>query len=119
MVRNLLKKGTNPNLLDVHPPFQIDGNFGGCSGIAEMIMQSHYRSNGGEIDLLPALPSDWPKGSVKGLLARGGFVVDASWKEGKITTAKITSNQGGELTVRYNGKSVEQTMKAGQSIELK
>lgn len=119
MVRNLLKRGTNPNLLDIHPPFQIDGNFGGCSGIAEMLMQSHYRADGGEIDLLPALPSDWSTGSVKGLLARGGFVVDASWKEGEITTAKITANKGGALTVRYNEKSVKKTMKAGESINLK
>lgn len=118
MVRNLLKNGTNPNLLDVIPPFQIDGNFGGCAGIAEMFMQSHYRSSGGEIDLLPALPSDWPTGSFKGLLARGGFVVDASWKGGKITAAQITARKGGELTVRYNGKVVNKTMKAGQVINL-
>ncbi len=119
MVRNLLKKGTNPNLLDIHPPFQIDGNFGGCSGIAEMLLQSHYRSDGGEIDLLPALPSAWPKGSVKGLLARGGFVVDATWDNEKITTAKITATKGGKLTVRYNGKSVEKTLKAGESLQVK
>jgi len=119
MVRNLLKNGTNPNLFDVHPPFQIDGNFGGCSGIAEMILQSHYRAGGGEIDLLPALPSAWPAGSVKGLLARGGFVVDAVWKDGKITTAHIKSKNGGKLTVRYNGKSMTQVMKPGQVIELK
>ncbi len=118
MVRNLLKNGTNPNLFDIHPPFQIDGNFGGCAGIAEMILQSHYRNGGGEIDLLPALPSAWPTGSVKGLRARGSFTVDASWKDMKITTAKITADKDSKLTVRYNGKSVSHTLKAGQSITL-
>ncbi len=119
MVRNLLKNGTNPNLFDVHPPFQIDGNFGGCSGIAEMLMQSHYRVNGGEIDLLPALPSAWPSGSFRGLLARGGFEVDASWKNGKVVSATISSKKGGRLTVRYNGKTIIKTVKPGQSIYLK
>lgn len=119
MVRNLLKKGTNANLFDVHAPFQIDGNFGGCSGIAEMLMQSHYRINGGEIDLLPALPKDWAAGSVKGLRARGGFIVDATWENSRITSAKVTSEKGGKLTVRYNGKSEKKILKAGESALLK
>jgi len=119
MVRNLLKHGTNPNLLNIHPPFQIDGNFGGCSGIAEMLVQSHYRADGGEIDLLPALPKAWSTGSVSGILARGGFTIDAAWKNGKITNAKIISKNGGKLIVRYNGKTIKKTMKKGQRITLK
>ena len=119
MVRNLLKKGTNPNLFDVHAPFQIDGNFGGCAGIAEMLVQSHYRSGGGEIDLLPSLPTDWPTGSVKGLRARGGFIVDVAWQDGQVTAAKVYAEQGGELTVRYNGKSVTHQLAAEKFVILK
>ncbi len=119
MVRNLLKNGTNPNLLDVHPPFQIDGNFGGCAGIAEMLVQSHYRADGGEIDLLPSLPKAWPKGEVKGIGARGGFTVDVQWDGGMVKAARVTASQDAQLTVRYNGKSVTKKMKKGESALLK
>lgn len=117
MVRNLLKGGTNPNLLDVHPPFQIDGNFGGCAGIAEMLMQSHFRPDGGEVDLLPALPTDWPSGSFRGLRARGGFIVDLSWKDGAPDQITVTATHEGKLTIRSGKQTLEKALKAGERWE--
>ncbi len=91
--------GMYPNLFDAHPPFQIDGNFGAAAGIAEMLVQSHLD----EIHLLPALPAAWPQGAMRGLRARGGFVVDAQWQDGAISRAEILSTLGGRCVVRAEG----------------
>lgn len=91
--------GTYPNLFCAHPPFQIDGNFGGSAGIAEMLLQSHN----GNIHLLPALPQAWGEGQVKGLKARGNYTVDMQWKDGKVTGYKIHGTKGERIQVWVNG----------------
>lgn len=93
--------GSYTNLFDAHPPFQIDGNFGGAAGIGEMFIQSHTQF----IDILPALPEEIVNGSIKGICARGGFVFDMEWLEGKLTKLVVTSKAGMPLSIRYNGKT--------------
>ena len=99
---NLLKNGTVDNLWDTHPPFQIDGNFGGTAGVTEMLLQSHM----GFIQLLPALPEAWQEGSVSGLCARGNFEVSMTWKEGQLLRAVITSHAGEPCSLHYGDKTL-------------
>lgn len=106
---DLLEKSTLPNLFDSHPPFQIDGNFGGTAGIAEMILQSHQ----GFIELLPALPEAWKDGNVKGLVARGNFIVDISWRDHRLTSVRILSAAGGHCRIRYKDRLAEFDSEAG------
>jgi alpha-L-fucosidase 2 len=103
LLTTLLSKGTMPNLWDTHPPFQIDGNFGGTAGIAEMLLQSHTDV----IELLPALPAAWPTGSVQGLRARGGFTVDITWANGRVTSYRLSSTEPREVAVRVNGETLQ------------
>ncbi len=108
---NLLKNGTADNLWDIHPPFQIDGNFGGTAGVTEMLLQSHA----GCIHLLPALPDAWAEGSISGLRARGGFTVSLSWKNGRLATVKLTSHAGSACVLRYADRTISLPTKAGKT----
>lgn len=116
LITDLFKGGIYANLWDTHPPFQIDGNFGYTSGVAEMLLQS----NVGCIDLLPALPDVWADGEATGLVARGNFEIDMSWSSGQIDQALITSNKGGEAVVQCNNIVLASvTDDAGRPVEVK
>lgn len=109
--------GTYANLFDAHPPFQIDGNFGGTAGITEMLLQSHA----GYIHLLPALPDNWQSGSIKGVRARGGFTIDMEWKEGRITRLSVTSHSGGTCRIRETTSPHEEVIETekGKTYQVK
>lgn len=110
-IQELLKRSTLPNLLDNHPPFQIDGNFGAAAGIAQMLLQSHE----GKLRLLPALPENWHSGRVRGLRAKGGYEVDLSWTQGHLNEATITAGTDGVLRLS-DGRSIKH--KAGDRIHV-
>ncbi|MBQ8655634.1 MAG: hypothetical protein IJ527_01005, partial [Prevotella sp.] len=130
--------GTYANLFDAHPPFQIDGNFGGTAGVCEMLLQSCVAkaSPSGEvwrgafpqggldgaftlIELLPALPAAWKDGAVSGLCARGGYEVSMEWKDGKVVTATIKAKKGGDVTLIYNGQQQQLKLKAGEEVTIR
>ncbi|MBI3278243.1 MAG: glycoside hydrolase family 95 protein [Acidobacteria bacterium] len=125
LVRNLLQPaktaelrytrgGVMPNLFCSHPPFQIDGNFGGAAGIAEMLLQSHA----GEINLLPALPDAWPSGELRGLCARGGFELSLAWERGRLSALEILSKAGQPCVLRYHDRVVRLSTQAGKSYRF-
>ena len=111
--------GTYPNLFDAHPPFQIDGNFGGTAGVCEMLMQSTLKDGKAVIELLPAAAEAWKEGFVSGLCARGGFEVSFEWKNGTVRDCSIKSKTGGTVTLLYNGQQKTLKLKAGQTQAIK
>ena len=111
---NLLKNGTADNLWDVHPPFQIDGNFGGTAGVTEMLLQSHA----GCIHLLPSLPDAWQEGSITGLRARGNFGVDIYWQGGRLQRAIVSSDSGEPCTLRYGSHTLTVPTERGKAYVI-
>ena len=111
--------GTYPNLFDAHPPFQIDGNFGGTAGVCEMLMQSSMVNGQWSIELLPALPEAWKEGAVSGLCARGGFEVSFEWKGGKVRACQIKAKNNSTVTLLYNGQQKTVKLRAGQTQPVK
>ena len=114
--------GTYPNLFDAHPPFQIDGNFGGTAGVCEMLLQSQATARGSQlvpqIELLPALPAQWADGEVKGLCARGGYEVSMKWEAGKVTEATIQTKKSGPVTIVCNGETKVFKLKEGKTQRI-
>ncbi|MBW6536328.1 MAG: glycoside hydrolase N-terminal domain-containing protein [Mariniphaga sp.] len=115
-VNTILTRSITPNLFGLHPPFQIDGNFGITSGIAEMLIQSHT----GAIHLLPALPKAWPDGEIQGLRARGGYDIDIKWENNELVEARIVSDRQRTARLRYNGKEITVDLRRGrmQTVRL-
>ena len=111
---NLLKNGTMDNLWDTHPPFQIDGNFGGTAGITEMLLQSHM----GFIQLLPALPDAWKDGSISGICAKGNFEVDMIWENHQLKEAVVRSNAGGNYVIKYSDQTISFKTVKGRSYQI-
>lgn len=111
--------GTYPNLFDAHPPFQIDGNFGGTAGVCEMLMQSTLTNGQATIELLPACPEQWQDGAISGLCARGGYEVSFEWKNGKVRACSIKAKKAGTLTLIYNGQQKKVKLKAGETQNIK
>ena len=114
--------GTYPNLFDAHPPFQIDGNFGGTAGVCEMLMQSQLSTVNCQlstIELLPALPEQWKDGAVSGLCARGGYELAFEWKDGKVRNCTIKAKRNGTVTLLYNNQQKTIKLKAGQTQNIK
>ncbi|MFS0724871.1 glycosyl hydrolase family 95 catalytic domain-containing protein [Paenibacillus sp. 1P07SE] len=120
----LISRSATPNLLNMRPPLpmQIDGNLGGTAGIAEMLLQSRVHYSGQvpeyEIELLPALPSQWPSGSCKGLRARGGFELAAAWRDGRLSKAELSAKRNGICTVRYQDRTMRMEVEANHTYEL-
>jgi len=115
ILRRLISPGrTYPNLFDAHPPFQIDGNFGGTAGITEMLLQSW----GGSIFLLTALPPQWMNGEVRGLRVRGAASVDLAWKDGRLARARLVSDAGGDYTLVHGKQTAKVKLHAGESADV-
>jgi len=119
-IKALLQKSTAANLFDYHPPFQIDGNFGGTAGIAEMLLQSHVQDDMGNtiLYLIPALPKAWSQGHISGLKARGGFEIDMEWNNSTLTSATIKATQRGTCKVRVGDKIIDLTLAKGEKRTL-